>query len=309
MHEFTLIASDGHAVACYAWPHDAPKGAIHIAHGMGEHARRYDEVARALVAAGYAVVTNDHRGHGRTAGEVAGYMGADGWNRCLADAYELNQHLQAQYPQLPRVLLGHSMGAMLSAQYITRHGASIDALILSGSPGFKATSWNPIPGWMLGFEHWRLGPAGNSALMQKALFGSANKTFEGGPGETTGYEWLSRDPEQVRAYVEDPDCGAVLAVGSLRELFAGAAVAADPASIAKIPKALPIYVFSGGDDPIHGEKQDIERMVSAWREAGLTGIELKWYDEGRHEMFKEINRDAVITDTIAWLDGLMSKLA
>ena len=140
METYFLSASDGHQVACYRWLIDSPKAVVQIAHGMGEHAKRYDWVAQTLNAAGYSVYANDHRGHGDTAGPELGYMGADGWNRTLADMYELNREIRSQCPGRPFCLLGHSMGSMLSQQYITRYGHSIDVLALSGSPGFKEST-------------------------------------------------------------------------------------------------------------------------------------------------------------------------
>ncbi len=307
MYEFSLRASDGATVACYKHVPKQPHAAVQIAHGMGEHAKRYADVAEQLSAAGYAVYANDHRGHGLTGQANLGYMGPDGWNRLLADAYELNNHIRAQHPGIPLILLGHSMGAMMSQQYITRYGESIDALVLSGSPGFKAKSINPIPRWILNFETRRVGRENPSPLMQSLLFGSANKPFES-PG-ATGFEWLSRDPDQVRLYVGDPMCGFVIATGSLKDLYAGAAVASDPVSVDTIPRHLPVYIFSGTADPVHSEREDIERMVEAYRESGLTNVTLKWYEDGRHEMFNETNRDVVVTDLQKWLDQVTERLA
>ena len=296
------------AVACYSDTPAEPRAILQIAHGMGEHAQRYGEVASKLAASGFAVYTNDHRGHGETGKSSLGYMGPDGWNRLLADAYELNRLAVSRHPGVPVVLLGHSMGSMMAQQYITRYGMSIDALVLSGSPWFKAKSINPIPGWILAFETWRLGRSGASGLMQKLLFGSANKPFEHPlpTGAPTGFEWLSRDNEAVRAYVDDPWCGFVVATGSLVELYAGAAQTQDPENIARIPKILPIYVFSGSEDPVHGGRLDLQRMIDAYRLAGIADIDVKWYDGGRHEMFNEINADEVVADLLGWLDKTLS---
>lgn len=299
METHTLNASDGAPVTYYSWPTAAPKLVIQIAHGMGEHARRYDWVAQQLNARGYAVFANDHRGHGATGQACLGYMGPDGWNRLLADAYELNQLIRAAHPGVPLVLLGHSMGSMMSQQYITRYGASIDALVLSGSPGFKAKSINPLPRWILAFELWRHGPAAQSEVMQSLLFGSANKPFDG--PDATGFEWLSRDTAEVAKYVADPDCGFVISTGSLRDLYAGAAVASNPDAIAGVPRSLPIYVFSGTEDPIHSEQADIERLLTAYRDAGLSDVTVRWYPQGRHEMFNESNKAEVVEDLGQWL--------
>ncbi|MEM7001911.1 MAG: alpha/beta hydrolase [Pseudomonadota bacterium] len=299
MQTWQIEASDGGVVGGYFWPVETPRGAIQIAHGMGEHAGRYDRVAQALNAAGYTVVANDHRGHGITGQAKLGYFGIDGWNRVLADAYEINRWLAQTCPDVPLVLIGHSMGSMLAQQYVTRYGHSIDLLVLSGSPGFKAKSINPLPGWILAFETWRVGPENGSETMQKLLFGSANNAFAG--PEATGFEWLSADPSEVQKYVDDDRCGFVIATGSLKDLYGGAGAASHPDSVAKIPKTLPIYVFAGTADPVNSEQQDIERMVAAYREGGLTAIDVRWYQDGRHEMLNETNRDEVTADLLAWL--------
>ena len=85
--------------------------------------------------------------------------------------YELNRHFRSLHPNLEICLLGHSMGALLAQQYTTRHGRTIDAMVLSGSPGFKDQQFSFIGQWLLKFEVWRLEPWEQSKLMQRALFG------------------------------------------------------------------------------------------------------------------------------------------
>ena len=300
MDSFSLSASDGHEVACYSWVPDNPKAVVQIAHGMGEHARRYDWVAQQLNDKGYAVYANDHRGHGGTSGPVLGYMGADGWNRSLADMYELGQFARAQHNGLKLILLGHSMGSMLSQQYITRYGCSIDALVLSGSPGFKETRLAFINRFLMKFECWRHGPDGTSELMQNAIFGNSNAPFDS-PG-ATGYEWLSRDQEEVAAYIADEQCGFVLSPGSLIDMSQGSTITQDKLSLLRIPHNLPIYIFSGSEDPVHGEQADLNRLVNAYRKRGLTELTYKLYPGGRHEMFNETNKDEVVADLVQWLE-------
>lgn len=309
MQTFSLTASDGADVACYHWPCDAPlvqtKAVVQIAHGMGEHAARYDAVAQHLSQAGFAVYANDHRGHGVTGQANLGYMGGDGWNRVLADAYELNRLIEDTYPELPRVLLGHSMGSMMSQQYITRYGHSIDLLVLSGSPGFKAKSAGFLSSTIAKFEKWRLGAGQSSDLLQRLLFGDANKPFAA--DDATGFEWLSRDAAQVQLYLDDEACGFVLSTGSLVDLFAGSKTTTQPEVLAKIPQDLPIYVFSGTQDPVHGEQKDIQRMLQAFYDQGLSAVTVKWYPGGRHEMFNETNREEVLADLVGWLEQQLAK--
>jgi alpha-beta hydrolase superfamily lysophospholipase len=304
MDRFSLAASDGEAVACYSWVPEKPIAIVQIAHGMGEHAARYDRLAGRLTAEGYAVYASDHRGHGETSGPALGYMGADGWNRALADMYELNLHARHEHPGLKLALVGHSMGSMLAQQYITRYGCSIDVLALSGSPGFKDTRFGFITRWILRFEAWRQGAEGQSELMQQKLFGDANTPYDG--PDATGSEWLSRDADEVRKYVADPKCGFVLTPGSLIDMYQGSGVTQSAEAIAKIPVDLPMYIFSGSDDAVHGEKLDIERMVAAYKAHGMKDLTFHFYPEGRHEMFNETNREEVTQDLVNWLKEHLS---
>lgn len=304
METLKINASDGKRLHLYRWlPTEAPRATIHIAHGMGEHAGRYDATARALTAAGYAVYADDHRGHGHTADpDRLGDMGTDGWNCVIRDAAEITAHIRATHPGLPHVLLGHSMGAMLAQQFLYRHGAQIDAAVLSGSPGFIGRFRGWLSHTIARFERWRLGPTAASPVMQKLLFGANNKPFDG-PG-ASGYEWLSRDPAEVAAYAADPLCGFVLRTGSLCDLFAGARQARKVDNVLQIPHALPVYVFSGSDDPVHDSERNLRRLLKAYRHR-LARVDYRLYPGGRHEMLNETNRDQVVQDLLTWLDSAL----
>lgn len=301
---FNMNAGDGQRLHVYRWlPDAAPRAVVQIAHGMGEHAARYDHAARVLNQAGYAVYANDHRGHGRTADpERLGWLGDDGWNRVVSDAADLTRHIRTEHPGLPVVLFGHSMGAMLSQQYLYRHGSLIDAAVLSGSPGVAGAFQAWLSRNLARFERWRLGADAESPLLQKLLFGKANKPFEG--PDSTGFEWLSRDAGQVAAYVNDPYCGFVLRAGSLYELFVGAKEARSMENVLQMPAGLPVYVFSGSDDPVHGEGRNLQRLLDLYRRH-LQHVEHRLYPGGRHEMLNETNHDEVIQDLLGWLDSVV----
>ena len=297
-----LKGSDGKPIHACRWAVDTPKAAVQIAHGMGEHIGRYAPVAERLNAAGYAVYGNDHRGQGRTDPDRLGDMGEDGWNRVIDDLRLLNQRIAADYPDLKRTLLGHSMGAMLTQQYLCRYGDSLDTAVLSGSPGIRGGIQSAITRLLTQIEAWRLGPAGESALLSNLLFGQANKDFDS--EGASGFEWLSRDPEEVRKYVDDPHCGGVLRTGSLLAMLRGTREAAAAKSIARIPKSLPIYVLSGTADPVHNGLKGLDKLCVQYATAGLL-VERKLYEDGRHEMFNEVNRDEVLNDLIHWLDRVV----
>jgi len=301
---FGFEAADGTAVHCYRWLPEDPSRAraiVHIAHGMGEHAARYDAVGRELAARDFIVVAGDHRGHGRTA-TTLGRFGEDGWNRALDDLRGLIASHRENWPGKPVFLLGHSMGAMMTQHYITRYGETIDGAVLSGSPGRGSWLQGAILRLLVWFERWRLGADATSPLLEQLVFGSANKAFEAEASDPTGFEWLSRDPDQVRAYVDDPLGGFVPCTGSLHDIFSGNREALGRDAIGRIPRKLPLYVFAGTSDPVNNDMKNIDRLLARYRERGLE-ITTRFYPEGRHEMLNETNRTEVIGDLIDWLEG------
>lgn len=165
---------------------------------MGEHALRYERLASALNDASFQVVSNDHRGHGQTANTL-GDFGLDGWNRILEDM----QAIISSYSNPgPTILLGHGMGGLMAQQYVTRY-SDVDALVLSGSPGFTPPAllrMGLLVPWEGGGKALRLGPLKESVFMTRQLFGAPNGAFASN-GESTGFEWLTTDKDAMHRYM------------------------------------------------------------------------------------------------------------
>ncbi len=301
---FRLTAEDGAELFVHRWlpkAQGAARAAVLVSHGMGEHGARYAEVAQRLTAAGYAVYAPDQRGHGRTA-PSAGALGQlaerDGWNAMVRDLGSLRRHVARELPGPPHVMLGHSMGASVVQQYLIEDGATLAGAVLSGSAG----PLGPARGaalWVARAERLRVGRAGDSGLLRWLLFGRVNGAFE---PTRTSFDWLSRDRRQVARYVDDPLCGFVLKPQSLCEMLEAMGRIHAPSSLERIPKELPIYVFSGEEDPMHDRGRRLERLLQAFETAGLRAVSRRVYDRGRHEMFNETNRQQVCEDLIRWLD-------
>lgn len=300
MEALTLDVADGHRMHYYRWlPEGEPLATLQIAHGMGEHAARYDWTAGYLTDAGFAVYAQDHRGHGLSSSpERYGDMGPDGWNQTVNDAAELTRLIKSNHPGLRHALIGHSMGSMLAQQYLYRYGHELDAAVLSGSPGLGSPFQLWVSHTIARFESWRHGADGQSELLQSLLFGKSNEPFDG--PDATGFEWLSRDQVEVQRYVDDPGCGFVLRAGSVANLMAGAREARQKGTIARIPADLPILIFSGSADPVHSEEKGLNRLLEKYR-VGRDRLDFKLYPDGRHEMLNETNRDEVVNDLVTWL--------
>jgi alpha-beta hydrolase superfamily lysophospholipase len=274
----------GVEIMFYEWPVAEPKAVIQIAHGLGEHARRYDAMAATLNKAGFSVYADDHRGHGQTGLKQLenkqikrlGNLGPGGMKATYKQVADFSKLIKAENPNRPLVILGHSWGSFIAQKIINNYSDIYDAVVLSGSaltmPGYLAT-------------------------------GDFNKVWKKLPG-STGYEWLSRDVEIQNKFVADPltflaAAAQVLGIKNSVEMFG------KPSK--DVRRDLPILVQVGEADPIGGEYSN-KALVEAYRKnADIEDIELYVYHECRHEIYNELNKDAIIEDLITWVNQRVSK--
>lgn len=284
----SFTSSDGVEVAVYRWSAaEPPKAVVQLAHGMGEHALRYRRLAEALVAHGYVVYANDHRGHGRSAGspEQLGDLGVAGWQGLVDDLGAVSALARSEHAGLPLVVVGHSMGSFALQHHLLDHSAELDAAVLSGT-----TAVDVIAG--------ALDPT------QPADLTAFNAPFE--PARTE-YDWLSRDPDEVDLYVADPLCGFGVDAAAVGGMLAIAADLADPGRLAGIRHDLPIYLFSGDADPLAGGGPLVQLVADRYREAGIADVTVDLYPGARHETLNETNRDEVTAHLVAWLDRVTAR--
>jgi alpha-beta hydrolase superfamily lysophospholipase len=297
--ETISIDRGGRAIFARRWaPDGAPRACVQIAHGLAEHSARYERLALALTNAGYVVTASDHRGHGPNCppSDLGFFADANGWRECLDDLRAVARRIATDFPGLPLVFFGHSMGSFMGQTHIAEHGAELAGAVLSGTSGPPAAML-PIGRRIAGFERWRLGPRGKSPLVQALLFGELNKPFK--PARTP-FDWLSRDAAEVDKYIADPYCGFPVTTQLAIDLVGGLSGLASPETAARIPKTLPIYIFSGARDPVGAKLQG---LIDVYRAAGLTRVTTKIYPDARHETLNETNRDEVTADLVAWLDA------
>ncbi|MFC4948871.1 alpha/beta fold hydrolase [Pseudonocardia sp. GCM10023141] len=285
---FTFDGRDGTTVTAYRWePGGDARAVVQLTHGMGEHVLRYGHLADALTGAGFLVVGQDHRGHGASAASPAeqGQIGADGWAGLVDDIDVLVGRSHDEHPDLPLVLLGHSMGSFAVQQYLLDHSEDVTAAVLTGTAALNL-----------------LEPALDlDKPIDLAMF---NAPFA--PARTD-FDWLSRDESQVDAYIADPGCGFGLDTAAGKALFAGARDAGDPARLAAIRPDLPLYIAVGDKDPVNGQLALVNALVDRYQVAGLTDITLVTYPDARHEIFNETNRAEVEAGLIAWLDQVVPR--
>jgi len=282
----------------YEWlPAGEVRAVVVISHGMAEHAGRYARFATALNAAGFAAYGFDHRGHGHTGQQsgALGHMGDhDSWNRAVADLAAVCRFASARHPGKPLLLFAHSMGSFMGQQFLYRYGDMLAGAVLCGSTG-KPPAIAALGRLVTRLERLRVGRRGISNLVQSLSFDAFNKRFQ---PQRTDFDWLSRDATEVDAYIADPFCGFPITVQSWIDLLDGLQAIAQPGNQARIPKDLPIFVIAGKHDPVSGGGAALKQLLTAYAAAGLRKVESRFYDDARHELLNETNRDAVTADVV-----------
>jgi len=262
MGELEMATARGRLVV-HTWGDEAddPRYLVLLSHGYGEHARRYDHVAAALVADGAVVYAPDHHGHGRSDGERALAEDIEG---AVDDLHVVAEQAQAENPGPPTVLIEHSMGGLIAARYAQRYGDELTALVLSG----PAVGGNPDI----------------EALAQMDPI----------PDVPIDPDVLSRDPEVGRAYAEDP---LVYHGPFRRETLIGFGAAVAAVAEGGDFGALPTLWIHGEEDalvPVRFTRPAIEHVAGEHFEQHI-------YPGARHEIFNELNRDEVIADVVAFV--------
>ena len=283
--EFSFTSSDGLRVVCFRWNSRGPsRGVVQIAHGIGEHIGRYTDTIGVLTSAGLTVYGNDHRGHGRTAPDKAhlGDFGEGGFDLLVEDMVRVSRIAKGDNPGQPFILLGHSLGSFAAQQYVLDRSREIDGLILSGSGALD-----------------RLALLGTSPSSTTELL---NQKFE---PAFTPFDWLSRDPEVVDAFIKDPLCFPELQPASFASFLSAAARLSDPIGLRKIRDDLSVYLFSGSEDPIGQQLEGVELLIERYEKAGLYDVSHDFYRGGRHEMLNEINREEVRERLLAWISSIL----
>ncbi len=275
--DHSYVDAHGVTIHYYVWKSPKAKGVVQLAHGLGEHALRYEYLAQALVAAGYTVYADDHRGHGQTGiehhgGDLSklGRLGPGGLRSTIESVRQFTTLIRDENPSLPLVLLGHSWGSLMAQKIINTHSADYDAAVLTG------TAYRTF-GEMNG--------------------GDLNK------GYSTEHEWLSRDPAVAKAFGDDPK-NFVANTIKLFGLPDALRLLGKPAK--NLERDIPILIMIGSADSLGGERSVAKLASDYVTRSGLSDVEAIVYPGARHEVFNETNRDEVNADLIAWLDARLS---
>lgn len=287
-------SGEGNIYSCaYIVPN--PKAIFQISHGMCEHVERYDAFARVLASSGYIVCLNDHLGHGKShmgcTGSFAKKEG--GFNFIIQDMDLLFQEMKTEFPDVPLILLGHSMGSILSALFAEDYHY-LDKLILMGTPApNKMTSFAT---WMLSGNVKRHGYLHQSKLFNYIMWGSKGTSFE---GKKKRKAWLSYNEENIDTFIRDARCNFAFNDSANLELVKGLGKFSAPEWGRKIPD-IPILVIAGAEDSIGMNGKGPTYYYKKLQEKHSM-VTLNLIKGNKHEVLNENNKKENSQYIIDWL--------
>ena len=297
---FTMPSSRGdEELNCYRWmPEGEPKASLQIVHGMTEHILRYEDFATFLNSRGFAVYGHDHLGHGGTSEEKGFIAEEHGDDMLVEDMRRVNDRMRSDLPGIPHFVMGHSMGSFVTRRFLTIGGNDIDAAVIMGTgqqAGYQVTLALTIAKLlcMVKGNHHR------SGLLNNLVFDSYDKRFD---SPDLPNKWLCANPESLKAYDADPDCGFRFTDAAYRDLFTLIRRVEGEEGFGNIPKDLPVLFVSGQDDPVGDFGKGVEKARAALEERGLKP-DMILYPGMRHEILNEVDHRKVYEDIAEWLCG------
>ena len=287
-------------------PESEPICVLQIVHGMSEYALRYDHFARYLAQKGILVVANDHLGHGLSKREEVPYgyfCKRDAATVVVRDVHRLKKITQEENIGIPYFVLGHSMGSFVTRNYLFRYGKGIDGVIIMGT-GNQAIILLKVGKLLSSFVAFFRGEQHVCSSVKNLVFGEYNKKIE---NPVTDKDWLSRDKHQVDKYIEDPLCGFTFTANGFKTLFDLIIKAEKKSNIEKIPKDLPVLFMSGAADPVGEYGKGVKLAYDNMKVSGIQDIDIKLYDDGRHEILNEIDKEIIYADVYKFLTSHIQK--
>ena len=303
---FTFLSNDGEtAVHAVKWMPDSGeyKAILQISHGMVEYIERYQPFAEFLTTKGYMVVGHDHIGHGQSlsAPDKLGYFCEGSPSDILVeDMHKLRSLIQEDNPDVPYFMMGHSMGSFMLRKYLAFHGEKLRGAVIMGT-GFTSEKMTSLALWLTGVIAKIRGQKHRSKLIESLAFGADYKVFDM-TGEKPEDSWLTKDVQKVKAYYDDPKCGYMFTVNGYKGLFEAVNYSCNLENAARLPKKLPLFIVSGAQDPVGGLGKGVKDVYDMYKNSGMLDLTYKLYENDRHEILNETDRQSVYEDILAWMN-------
>lgn len=301
---FNVKSNDGvHLLNCKKYiPNGEIKGVFQLTHGMKEYIERYDPFLTFLCENGYLCVTHDHLGHGKSVNndsELGFIASENGYNLLVDDCYLVTKQIKSEYPNLPVVLLGHSMGSFVARLYAEKYSFELAGLIIMGTAGKNPVSKLGL--FLTDFIKKRKGERYFSKFIESICFGSYNNKFK---GENSRASWITSNQEIRQKYQNDPFCQSPFSISAMNDLIMLIDLCNQNKHFKNFDKLLPLLLVAGCDDPVGNYGKGVKEVAANYRKAGVRRVLLKLYPAARHEILNDISQETVYSDILGFIAGL-----
>lgn len=281
-------------------PEGTPLCIVQIVHGMSEYVERYEEFATFLTERNILVVGEDHLGHGKSMGDnPPGYFCKEQPHKVLVEnVHILKDMIKKEYPDVPYVVFGHSMGSFITRNFLHNYGAEIDGAVICGT-GMLPKPLIQAMSIMVKILCAVQGEKSISKFVNDMAFGSYQNRIA---NPKTEYDWLSVNEENVQKYLADPLCGFSFTLNGFKGLAGLLKGLYDIEKIEAMPKELPMYFICGGEDPVGDYSVGVEKAYKTYIGVGMTNVSNRIYPGKRHEILMEDNKLEVMNDVYTWIE-------
>jgi len=276
------------------------KATILILHGMQEHSGRYADFAKYLAHQGFAVLTYDHLGHGKTAKtkEEMGFFALNNPEKQLiTTAKNMASLLEKNYPEVPHFIIGHSMGSFITRALLKKQSSRFRGAVLIGTGG-QNQFIRPAKGLMSFLTS--ISPYTRNELITDIFGKVSNSRFKS--EDYDGTNWLSVDKQNRKTFMNDELCGVPFTNNGFYTLFSLMEIATAKDWSKSISKDFPLMFVSGADDPVGDFGKGVQDTVEKLQTDGFKNVQINLYQGMRHEILNENIKDQVYDDILIWLD-------
>ena len=295
MRTITLQGANNLAIEAYEFEVKEPKAIFMVLHGSVDHKLHYMDFAEAMQKEGILVVLPDLRGHGNSYDEKIGYLSKDnnGWELYKQDLSLVKKVYQEKYPSVPFFVSGHSMGAMLVQDWITKE--SVDGAILSGA-GYTSPWFMQLGLLVIRQEARKHGYEARSPKLHQLIYGGLQSQ-----AEKMGLEsFITRDVEQRKRYKADEKCQFIITVDYANQLAKGI-LNVGRSKTYNIKSETSILMISGEKDPVGGKNNKFIKRISNQYEKNGNPVTVYLYPDAFHNVLQELNRTEVFADVAEWI--------
>lgn len=276
-------------------PSSNPIGIVQLVHGMSEHKERYYDFMNYLAQNGYICAIHDHRGHGASLKDPShlGYFYTEDSSVIVDDTHQVTEYLKERYPSLSISIFSHSMGTLVSRNYLKKYDHELEKIVLCGPP-----TENKLAGFavfLAKISSIFYGKYKPNKFLNALSVGQYSKGYESQLG------WICSNPDTVEAYDADPLCGFIFTTNAFINLFKLLESAYNGRDWRPKNIALLILLIAGEEDPVIQGKEKFKGLERFLKSLGYKNIKSKLYKGMRHEILNERDKETIYQDVLEFL--------